>query len=388
MVHPMSAPATRGGKAHVTTLMQRLDKIILGSERHQRIRLRQWLIACLATAGCALFFAGGVFLGWMSWENLLILGVIEAIGQGLIYAALRSGFSLRFADPALTEWQTVLAIVAVDYAYMSAGSARHLALCPLLLVFTFGAFSLPWQRIARLTIFALASFLVSIAVMEWQRAPAIGWSLDSPEMLDDISALGMLLIVLPVISYVASRLSRLRSNLREQRVALASALEQVQRLAAYDELTGLANRRHAQDRLAQEQARAERSGTIFSVALIDLDHFKEINDTLGHAGGDRVLRAFADTVRDLLRGSDMVARWGGEEFLVLMPDSAGGDALATVDRLLQGVRGLRAAEGQPFSFSAGVTQYRRGEGFMEAVARADQQMYAAKHAGRNGVCLA
>jgi len=162
----------------------------------------------------------------------------------------------------------------------------------------------------------------------------------------------------------------------------------VQRLAAYDELTGLANRRHAQDRLAQEQARAERSGTIFSVALIDLDHFKEINDTLGHAGGDRVLRAFADTVRDLLRGSDMVARWGGEEFLVLMPDSAGVDALATVDRLLQGVRGLRAAEGQPFSFSAGVTQYRRGEGFMEAVARADQQMYAAKHAGRNGVCLA
>jgi diguanylate cyclase (GGDEF)-like protein len=143
-----------------------------------------------------------------------------------------------------------------------------------------------------------------------------------------------------------------------------------------------------QERLEQEKRRCQRTGRHFSIAVIDLDHFKRINDTLGHAVGDAVLRAFAVEAVAALRTSDVMARWGGEEFLLLLPDVSGLQAQASVVRLLERVRVLPCAPGLPLSFSAGVTEHRQGETVAETVARADRQMYAAKRAGRNTVELA
>jgi diguanylate cyclase (GGDEF)-like protein len=168
---------------------------------------------------------------------------------------------------------------------------------------------------------------------------------------------------------------------------LIEALREVRRLAINDELTGLANRRHMQERLEQERNRCERGGGHFSIAVIDLDHFKRINDTQGHAAGDEVLRAFAARSVATLRAADVLSRWGGEEFLLLLPDTRGDQAQASVMRLLEHVRRLALPNDLALSFSAGVTEYRPGETVPQTLARADRQMYAAKQAGRDTVRL-
>ena len=360
---------------------------MLGTDPRRRIRTRQWVFSLwvYVASGFVLWFnmrqQGGyerVFLGWC---------IFLALGLAAVYWALRSGWSERFADPALTSTQIALGVLVVEWGYLICGPARSLTLFPLLLMFVFGAFSLDWRRITWLTLFALASLVACVATLHISRSGIASWSLDDPDLRIDLSNVLMVLILLPAVSLVAARLSSLRSRLRSQREELTHALREVQRLAIHDELTGLANRRHMQERLEQERSRCQRTGHQFSIAVIDLDHFKRINDTQGHAGGDAVLRAFATETVAALRGADLMARWGGEEFLLLLPDTRGEEAKASVLRLLELVRNLPGAAGLPLTFSAGVTEHRQGETVSETVARADRQMYAAKQAGRNTVKL-
>lgn len=360
---------------------------VLSADLRQRIRIAQWLIAVLVYVASAFVLWIGLrqdrmaemfFIGWCAFL---------AIGLSGFFVALRTGWSERFDDPALTAAQIVLGVIGVEWAYLICGPVRSVALYPLLLIFTFGAFSLSWRRIMWLTLFALSSLVVTVAALNASRSGIDTWSLSNTDLRLDLTNVLMIMILLPALSLVAARLSSLRFKLRSQRAALTAALEEVQRLATHDELTGLANRRHMQERLAQEQYRFQRQGHPFSIAVIDLDHFKLVNDAQGHAGGDKVLRAFAGEAVSALRTSDLIARWGGEEFLLLLPDTRGPQALASLERLLVRVRALPHGIGPLLSFSAGVTEYRRDEAVTDTVARADREMYEAKHAGRNTVRL-
>src|SRR5690606_38150913 len=114
---------------------------------------------------------------------------------------------------------------------------------------------------------------------------------------------------------------------------LIAAQKRLQKVATTDSLTGLLNRRQMQYLLDQEIERFKRSGEPVSLMLMDLDHFKQLNDSRGHDAGDKVLQAFADILRQELRAQDLVARWGGEEFLVIMPQCTVSDALKTAERL-------------------------------------------------------
>lgn len=298
-----------------------------------------------------------------------------------------SGLSEKARDPALTVPQILVGLAFADWGFLICGPGRAIALLPMLLVMVFGAFSLHWRKMAALTGLALGGFAMSLAGQQWLRH-LHGDPQRPLELRQDLIYLSILVVVMPAAAGLSAQLSRLRSRLRAERAALALALANVQRLAAFDELTGLANRRHAHDYLAMAQARAYRDGASFAVVLIDLDHFKRINDTQGHGAGDKVLRAFAEASRAMLRPSDMMARWGGEEFLIVMPGTSAADAHAATTRLLQAVHALPTDSGHLLSFSAGVAEWKAGETFTMTMTRADGAMYAAKHAGRDQVRLA
>jgi diguanylate cyclase (GGDEF)-like protein/PAS domain S-box-containing protein len=160
-------------------------------------------------------------------------------------------------------------------------------------------------------------------------------------------------------------------------------LEQLRDLARTDPLTGLANRRLWDERLAIELTRAERYGRPLCVAAIDLDRFKPYNDTFGHQAGDTLLREATTAWRGVLRGVDLLSRLGGDEFAVLLPDCDLDGARGIVERLQSVTPGGHDGVGS----SAGLVAWRAGEDAATVVARADAALYAAKAAGRGGISL-
>ena len=367
------------------SVARRVTDVLLSTDPRRRIRMTQWMTTALVYVGSALVLWFGMSQGWTDGSRLLAWCGFVAIGLAAICLALRTGWSEQFSDPALTVAQMVFGVVTVESGYLMAGPMRTAALFPLLLIFTFGAFSLDWRRITWLTAFAIVSLVGCVLALHAGRGS--GWSLDDVDLRVDLANVLMVMVVLPALSLVAARLSSLRSRMSTQRAVLTELLRKVQELATHDDLTGLANRRHGLERLTQEGARFERQGRPFSIAIIDMDHFKSINDAHGHAVGDEVLKAFAAEATSMLRAGDVMARWGGEEFLLLLPDTRGPQAKASVTRLLDRVRALPHRSGQPLSFSAGVTEHRAGEAVAETVARADREMYVAKRMGRNAVRL-
>jgi diguanylate cyclase (GGDEF)-like protein len=161
----------------------------------------------------------------------------------------------------------------------------------------------------------------------------------------------------------------------------------VERQALADGLTGLANRRAAADALHAEAARAQRLETPLSVVLADLDGFKEVNDVHGHAVGDEVLRVFADVLRETLRESDVAVRWGGEEFLLLLPgaDEEGAAQLADRVRIALAEREIEGAPDLRVTASFGVAEYEGQSNTEQLVDAADAALYRAKRAGKNRV---
>ena len=152
-----------------------------------------------------------------------------------------------------------------------------------------------------------------------------------------------------------------------------------------DVLTGLPNRRLLGRLIAEEAARAERYRRPFSIVIFDLDHFKLVNDQHGHPVGDEVLKAIGPLLAGYVRETDTLGRWGGEEFLVLLPEMDVSAASQMADRLRQVVETASFPEDIHVTASFGAAQYRKGEAIADLLQRADKALYAAKDAGRNRV---
>jgi diguanylate cyclase (GGDEF)-like protein len=159
-------------------------------------------------------------------------------------------------------------------------------------------------------------------------------------------------------------------------------------LSQTDDLTLLFNRRYLDDVLVREIDRARRYGHPLSVLMLDLDHFKRVNDSFGHAVGDEVLRQLGDRLRALSRLADVALRWGGEEFLILMPETDGRRAREVAERLRVGIGGMpyATASGDQFvTLSIGVASLRPGDDAGALLRRADDALYQAKRGGRDRV---
>jgi diguanylate cyclase (GGDEF)-like protein len=161
--------------------------------------------------------------------------------------------------------------------------------------------------------------------------------------------------------------------------------EELRALSITDVLTGIYNRRYFQERFKSELSRAERDGSSLSVIMLDIDHFKQINDQYGHAQGDRVLQALCQRIAQRLRRGDVFCRLGGEEFMVLCPGSSGEQAYALALELWQGLRSAPTDGVGVVTASFGIASWRCGEGADTLLLRADSGVYAAKQAGRDRV---
>ena len=166
---------------------------------------------------------------------------------------------------------------------------------------------------------------------------------------------------------------------------LESLIERMRQQALTDELTGLPNRRHLMDRLRELIGLHERNQGDLSVLLLDLDGFKQVNDHWGHQVGDEVLRELARVLEEVVRLSDVPGRWGGEEFLVLCPDTAAAGAHELAERLRRRIEQHAFPEGLRITASIGCAHHRRGESLDRLVGRADDALYRAKAAGKNRV---
>jgi diguanylate cyclase (GGDEF)-like protein len=181
---------------------------------------------------------------------------------------------------------------------------------------------------------------------------------------------------------VFTDITMLKSNER----VLQLARDAAQLAADTDPLTGLINRRAGMERLAAEMRTAFRDGTQLSLALIDLDHFKSVNDRYGHSKGDQVLQHFAAAGHQQLRGGDVFARIGGEEFLVLMPGTGIEEAVNAIERLRRHIarEENRADLNCAYTMSAGVAEY-CGTAAEDLFERADRALYCAKRHGRDRI---
>ncbi|MBS2037557.1 diguanylate cyclase [bacterium] len=173
--------------------------------------------------------------------------------------------------------------------------------------------------------------------------------------------------------------------------SLRQLLEELYSGSTRDSLTGLANRRQAELRLQEEAAMVRRHGLSVCLALLDLDHFKSVNDTYGHAAGDLVLQETADRLQSAIRQEDVLARYGGEEFLLILRHTALSGASLLMERLLRSIseRPFELLDGQQLnlSLSAGLALFAQGDELEQVLQRADQALYKAKQSGRNQFCL-
>nr|WP_322940033.1 GGDEF domain-containing protein [Pseudomonas sp. s4] len=330
---------------------------------------------------CWFAVINGHSLGTISTAAWLSLGVF---GSQLVFLRLfLSGRNLRYDDPSLTEAQVLVALAWQPLVLAQFDSARGVMMVFYVLILLFGVFQLTPKVFVRCAIFAFFGF-AAMLLFEAYRMPM----LDSSMAWLQVWVLFILLVWLCLFS---SYVQAMRKRMRQRRFALQAhqdtlrgMMRQLEDLVATDELTGLFNRRHFL-RVATRELEHTAPGGQHGLALIDLDHFKRINDAHGHAAGDRVLQTFAAVARACLRDGDIIARYGGEEFVLLLPNTDADQLTACCERLREAF-----AKAEPvgvklenLSLSAGMTLLVAGDDLDEALQRADQALYQAKRGGRN-----
>jgi len=318
--------------------------------------------------------------------------------NGLVYLLIRSSLSLRLKDPSLTIPQMMIATVAITVILHYTSDIRGAMQSIYFMVMTFGVFALDRLRMFAMSLFILISYS-SLCAYEWIAHP-------QSQIFGITFGLWMILALgLAWFVYVGGYIYNLQQRIREQRQTLRDnqqrltdanaqlhkAMMRLEEIAVRDELTGLFNRRHFLARLDEELARTERGGAGLHIALIDLDHFKEVNDVHGHQVGDLVLRKFADVAQRELRRSDVVARYGGEEFIALFAEGESNDIGQVLERLRVDFARACVRDISPdltVTLSAGLAAWHEGDTPDSIIQRADQALYQAKADGRNRLVVA
>jgi diguanylate cyclase (GGDEF)-like protein len=296
-----------------------------------------------------------------------------------------TGFTERYKDHYFVVPQLFISVaIMLAFTYI-APQVGVMFLCTLFTVFNFGSLrSTPWQ-----TALAWTVMTAGLAWLFLVTDKPIGLPHDGT--IERFATMLVFALTIGRCMFLGIFSSSMRASLYQSGQKLKEAYRRIEELAELDELTGAFNRRCIMRVLDEEIARGRRHGQPCAIALIDLDWFKRINDAYGHPTGDEVLRTFAITMFANIRNIDRFGRYGGEEFLLVLPNTPAEAAARLLDRL----RGIVAdldwsafSAGMQVTFSAGVATLRTDEHSDSFLARADKALYASKAQGRNRITSA
>ncbi|QUS40477.1 GGDEF domain-containing protein [Tardiphaga alba] len=320
-------------------------------------------------------------------------GVVSATASGLYLAAglIVTGIALyaselhlndRFRDHYLTVPLCVSSITIQLFAIYLAPQVGIYFILLIFVVLGFGALRMSARQTALVWTFATLGLAALFLMTDRTITLPVG------STTERLLAVAVFVTALGRCASTGLYGSSMREMLYRRSNDLREANARIEELAQLDELTGAFNRRYIMKCLNDEIAKVQQQGTICSVAIIDLDHFKRINDRYGHPVGDEVLRSFAISIFANIRMVDKLGRYGGEEFLLVLPDNTVEQSLQIVERLRGIIADLDWASVAPdlsLTMSAGISGIAPNDTAEDVLARADRALYSAKDAGRNRV---
>jgi len=311
-----------------------------------------------------------------------ICGLLSVAGFIVLSEA---GFNDRFKDHYFVVQQSMVSLaIMLAFSYL-VPEVGFVFLCALFVVFSFSSLRTTPRQTA-MTWTAMAFGLAALFLLTDKPI-----AMPHGNYVERFATMLVFIMTIGRCMFLGIFASSLRESLYKRGVQLKEAYKRIEELAELDELTGSFNRRCIMRMLDDEIARAHRAKTPFSVALIDLDWFKRINDAYGHPTGDEVLRTFAITVFANIRNIDRFGRYGGEEFLLILPDTQHDVAARILDRQREIIAELdwsAFSQGMRVTISAGVATLAPNEAPDALLARADSALYAAKAQGRNRIASA
>ena len=341
----------------------------------------------LTMIGASYVIDAGILLVYAEAGTIPVMVGPAYAATGLTVTALgillsELGFNDRFNDHYLIAPQaTVCMMISLAFTWI-APETGGLFLCTLFIVFSFSSL----RSTPRQTMKIWTAMTIGLATLFLLTDKPI--SIPHGSYLERFATMLVFVLTIGRCMFLGIFSSSMKRSLYQSGLKLKEAYKRIEELAELDELTGSSNRRCIMRMLDEEIARAGRSGSPCSIALIDLDWFKRINDAHGHPTGDDVLRTFAITVFANIRGIDKFGRYGGEEFLLVLPDMDTDQAMRSLDRLRAIIADLdwsAFSPGMRVTMSAGVAMLDPNETTDLLLARADSALYAAKAQGRNRI---
>jgi diguanylate cyclase (GGDEF)-like protein len=348
---------------------------------YQRDTRRRTLLASCGALLYTLVFLICYWLGYVLIDqaSLIILLVTFWLGHLATLGFVIRRHIKKLDAPSMTLPHMVWAIIFVSISLYHTVEIRPALMMAYLTILPFGAFRLNWRGFFGITLFTLAGYATALFLLQQTRPGH--WS----PQIELIIGLTFLLAMLGYCT-LGREFSMLRERLTKSNQELQLALSKIEELVITDELTGLYNRRHLIEMLDKQRAMANREGTPFVLAFIDLDKFKLINDEFGHVIGDKVLRQFSELLQESVREVDLVSRYGGEEFVLLLRGVGIETAEIVLERIRISVEQLKFSEQSlAMTISVGITEYIALETAEETLDRADKLLYVAKQKGRNRV---
>ena len=344
----------------------------------------------LTMIGASYVIDAGILLVYAEAGTIPVMVGPAYAATGLTVTALgillsELGFNDRFNDHYLIAPQaTVCMMISLAFTWI-APETGGLFLCTLFIVFSFSSL----RSTPRQTMKIWTAMTIGLATLFLLTDKPI--SIPHGSYLERFATMLVFVLTIGRCMFLGIFSSSMKRSLYQSGLKLKEAYKRIEELAELDELTGSSNRRCIMRMLDEEIARAGRSGSPCSIALIDLDWFKRINDVYGHPTGDEVLRTFAITMFANIRSVDRFGRYGGEEFLLVLPDLATDGAVLA----LAGLRAIIAeldwsafSPGMKVTISAGIATLKPDETPDTFLARADRALYAAKARGRNRITSA